>query len=191
MNQFTNLTQDELLHLAIESIRKGEHGAAISYLKEGVERFPEDGKLAYILGAEFAQIGLYDKAELEMARAVTLDPELYTASFQLGLLQMTLGKVTEAKQSWRKLDELPEQHALHLFKTGLEHLAAGEYQQARAALEQGIAVNDFSPDLTRDMQNVLLSLPDNQQEAVPELENAEPAGGHAWLSAYNSEDKPN
>ncbi len=189
MSQFNNLTQDELLHLAIESTRKGEHGAAISYLKEGVERFPEDGKLAYILGAEFAQIGLYDKAEMEMARAIELDPELYTASFQLGLLQMTLGKVTEAKTTWQHLNSLPNGHSLHLFKSGLEQLAGNQYSTARQYLEQGIAANDFSPDLTRDMQNVLVSIPsdDIESEQEPTDDNKT---GHVWLSAYST-DTPN
>lgn len=192
MNQFNNLTQDELLHLAIESTRKGEHGAAISYLKEGVERFPEDGKLAYILGAEFAQIGLYDKAELEMARAIHLEPELYTASFQLGLLQLTLGKVNEAKSTWINLNSLPHEHSLYLFKTALEQLAEGHYHAARQLIEQGIAANDFSPDLTRDMQNVLLSIPsDSEQEEQVAIEVNDTSAGHVWLSAYNTDDKPN
>ena len=188
MSQFNNLTQDELLHLAIESTKKGEHGAAISYLKEGVERFPEDGKLAYILGAEFAQIGLYDKAEIEMERAIELDPELYTASFQLGLLQMTLGKISEAKATWHHLDSLPNQHALHLFKSGLEQLADSQFATARQFLEQGIAANDFSPELTHDMQNVLSSMP--KDDAQAEEEPVEGKAGHVWLSAYNS-DTPN
>ena len=186
MSQFSNLEQDELLNLAIESIRKGEHGSAISYLKEGVERFPEDAKLAYILGAEFAQISLYDKAEIEMQRAISLDPSLHTASFQLGLLQMTLGKVPEARQTWTNLDVLPEQHALHLFKSGLESLADGDFVRSRALLEHGIAVNDFSPDLTRDMQNVLSEMPAAQE--LP-AEGQDAAGqGSVWFSAYNTQD---
>ncbi|WP_123237687.1 tetratricopeptide repeat protein [Pseudomethylobacillus aquaticus] len=193
MNQTHNiLTQDELLHLAIEATRRGEHGAAISYLKEGVSRFPEDGKLAYVLGAEFAQIGLYDKAESEMARAIELAPELHTASFQLGLLQMTMGKVTEAKASWAKLDVLPERHALYLFKTGLEHLAAEQYGEARRLLDQGIAANDFSPELTRDMENVMAGLPEAVETAVANSADVTASeSGHVWLSAYNNTDKPN
>ena len=154
-----NLTQDELLHLAVEATRRGEHGASISYLKEGVSRFPEDAKLAYVLGAEFAQIGIYDKAEYEMQRAVSIDPELYTASFQLGLLQMTLGKVEDAKLSWKNIDNLSKEHSLWLFKNGLELLADEQYLDARKFLEQGIKVNDFSPELNRDMDVILSSIP--------------------------------
>lgn len=180
----SGLNQEELLHLAIEATRRGEHGAAISYLKEGIVRFPKDGKLAYVLGAEFAQIGMYDKAEEEMARAIELNPSLYTASFQLGLLRMTLGKVDEAKFAWSTLDKLSEDNPLRLFKNGLELLAAEEYQGARSLLEQGIALNNFSPELNRDMQNVLSAIP-----AANPSQNEEAATGQAWLSAYSDNDK--
>lgn len=189
MSQTDNLTQEELLHLAVEATRRGEHGASISYLKEGVSRFPEDAKLAYVLGAEFAQIGLYDQAEAEMQRAISLDAELYTAIFQLGLLQMTLGKVEEAKSSWSQLDTLSTDHALWLFKTGLEHLAANDFENAQEHLKKGLEVNDFSPELNNDMQTVLDSIP--QEDAQAEEDSTEEAGddsvaNQARLNAYTS-----
>jgi len=184
MNQLNNLNQDELLHLALEATRRGEHGASISYLKEGVTRFPDDAKLAYVLGAEFAQIGIYDKAEIEMQRSIFLDPELYTASFQLGLLQMTLSKVEEAKSSWKNIDRLPKEHSLWLFKTGLEYLAIEQYSEARILLEKGIASNDFSPELNRDMDTVLASIPVETEN--PELLSSDSVAGQAWLNAYKT-----
>lgn len=184
MELMSNLTQEEILHLAIEATRKGEHGSSISYLKEGVSRFPNDAKLAYVLGAEFAQIGIYDKAESEMQRAVLLDQDLYTASFQLGLLQMTLGKVDDAKLSWKNIDRLPEAHSLWLFKTGLEQLADNKNVEAKVLLEQGIAANDFSPELTRDITMILESIADSTSDVV---DSTNSAAGQAWLNAYNSD----
>lgn len=182
MDQMSNLTQDELLHLAVEATRRGEHGSSISYLKEGVSRFPDDAKLAYVLGAEFAQIGIYDKAEYEMQRAIIIDPELYTASFQLGLLQMTLGKVEEAKLSWKNIDNLPKEHSLWLFKTGLEHLSSDQYLEARRLLEQGVESNDFSPELNRDMDVILSSMPSNEN-GLDKLDT-DSVAGQAWLNSY-------
>ncbi len=182
----TVLTQDELLHLAVEATRRGEHGAAISYLKEGVSRFPSDGKLAYVLGAEFAQIGMYEQAEIEMSRAITLAPELHTASFQLGLLQLTLGKLTEAKSTWSRLDILPSDNALFLFKSGLEYLAGEQYAEAQSLLEQGLVANNFSPELNNDMQNILASMP--QATLSSSVDNTEASTEHVWLSAYNTDD---
>lgn len=186
MSQTDNLTQDELLHLAVEATRRGEHGASISYLKEGVSRFPEDAKLAYVLGAEFAQIGIYDQAESEMRRAISIDPELYTASFQLGLLQMTLGKVDEAKLSWENIDKLPKEHSLWLFKTGLSHLAAGENAEAKELLQVGLTANDFSPELNTDMKVILESMGEGDGEVQPEQGDADSITGQARLNAYTN-----
>lgn len=182
MTQMNNLTQEELLHLAVEATRRGEHGSSISYLKEGVTRFPDDAKMAYVLGAEFAQIGIYDKAELEMQRAVSIDSELYTASFQLGLLQMTLGKIEEAKLSWNNIDNLPKEHSLWLFKTGLTRLAEEQFLDARKLIEQGIASNDFSPELNRDMDIILTSMP--AEGVNVEKSDSDSVAGQARLNAY-------
>jgi len=179
---YSNLNQEELLHLAIESIRQGDHGVAISYLKEGVEKFPDDPKIAYVLGAEYAQIGMFEKAEAEMRRAIDLDPHLHTASFQLGLMLLTQGRAQDAAHSWEALNALPETHCLWLFKTGLNHMVAGENNQARKYIEDGIQANDFSPELTKDMLMVLEDLP--KDEDVLENEATDTLAGQGWLNAY-------
>lgn len=179
---YSNLTQEELLHLAIESIKQGDHGVAISYLKEGVEKFADDPKIAYVLGAEYAQIGMFEKAESEMRRAINLDASLHTASFQLGLMLLTQGRNQETAQSWEALNVLPETHCLWLFKTGLNHMIAGDNKLAREFLEKGIQANDFSPELTRDMQMVIDELP--KDDSNPDDEASDAVAGQAWLNAY-------
>ena len=180
----TSLTPDELLHLAIEAARRGDHGSAISYLKDGTMRFPEDAKLAYLLGAEYAQISLYDKAEVEIGRSIQLDPNLLTACFQLGLLQLSQGKLIDAKSTWQGLDKLPVDNFLQLFRSGLQYLIEDQYEQAKETLQQGIAVNTFSPDLNRDMQNILMSIPSDSVRAEASLATRE----HVWLAAYRIDD---
>jgi tetratricopeptide (TPR) repeat protein len=178
---YSNLTQEELLHLAIESIKQGDHGVAISYLKEGVEKFADDPKIAYVLGAEYAQIGMFEKAESEMRRAIELDPSLHTASFHLGLMLLTQGRNQDAAFSWEALNALPETHCLWLFKTGLNHMVSGENMLAKKFLEEGIQANDFSPELTRDMQMVLAELPEADTDTK---EVADTVAGQGWLNAY-------
>lgn len=179
---YSNLTQEELLHLAIEAIKQGDHGVAISYLKEGVEKFADDAKIAYVLGAEYAQIGMFEKAELEMRRAIALDSSLHTASFQLGLMLLTQGRNEDAAASWEALNVLPETHCLWLFKTGLNHMVAGENKLARKLIEEGIQANDFSPELTRDMLMVLEELPKDESGVQDEV--ADTLAGQGWLNAY-------
>ena len=178
----TNLTDEELLHIAIEAARRGDHGAAISYLKDGIARFADNPKLAYLLGAEYAQIGLYDQAEVEMERALQLEPQLFTACFQLGLLKLSQAKLEAANTTWQRLDVLPAENPLQLFRKGLLALAEDKYPEARALLQQGIAANDFSPDLNRDMQNVIASMPVSEEPVT-----AQASTEHVWLSAYRTE----
>lgn len=178
--------QDELLHLAIVATRRGDHGTALAFLKEGVQRFPDDARLAYMLGAEHAQIGLYDRAEEEFERALTLAPELHTARFQLGLLRMTNGNIESARTGWQPLDDmLPADHALVLFKKGLEALSEERIDDARALIESGLAANDFSAELNTDMENLLARI------NVSPAEVAQDSGSsHVWLSAYRTDGTP-
>lgn len=181
------LDSEEYLHLAVEAMQRDDHGAALAYLKEGAACFPQNARIAYLLGAENAQIGLYDRAEVEMQRAVSLDPTLYTACFQLGLLQITRGKADSAAQTWHGLDSLPDGHALCLFREGLQALAIDRFGEARSAIQAGVQVNDFSPDLNRDMENLLQRLPEESA-----AENVTPdTSAHVWFQAYQNPEQPN
>ncbi|HEX9810946.1 MAG TPA: tetratricopeptide repeat protein, partial [Burkholderiales bacterium] len=124
-----NLDDEELLHLALNASSENRHEEAISYLKQALNLAPANAKAHYMLGAEHAQIGLYDRATEEMAAAVKLDPDLVTAHFQLGLLHITSGRAKEAEDAWKPLDRLDREHPLHLFKTGLLHLARDEFAE--------------------------------------------------------------
>jgi tetratricopeptide (TPR) repeat protein len=179
----TVLDGEEYLHLALEATRRGDGGAALAYLKEGSARFPDDARLAYMLGAAHAQIGLYDRAEAEMEHALTLDPMLHMARFQLGLLRLTQGKVMEARLTWSGFSGLPADHAFALFRGGLEALSEDRFAAATDLLRLGIAANDFSEELNRDMENVLARMPSHGDAAAsaPAESNE-----HVWLNAYQT-----
>lgn len=156
----TLIDADEYLHLALDAVRRVDHGAALGYLKEGASTYPDDARIAYMLGAEHAQIGLYDRAEAEMRRAIEIDRSLHVATFQLGLLQMTQARMDDAVATWTGLDSLAEGHALRWFRDGLVALAADRFDEAKRYLATGLTLNDFSPDLNRDMENLLARIPD-------------------------------
>jgi tetratricopeptide (TPR) repeat protein len=180
------LDADELLHLAIRASESGQHEESLSCLKRALEQAPKNGKIHYMLGAEHAQIGLYDRAAEDMAKAVELEPELYTAHFQLGLLHITSGRVAQAESVWTALDKLSPDHPLYLFKTGMLHLARDEFDQCAQNLKRGISLNTSNAALNNDMQRILgeidkTSGPTGTAPAVPP-KVAPPA--HSLLSAY-------
>lgn len=150
-----DLDVEELLHVALHAASRDDHERAISCLKRATALAPGDARIAHMLGAEHAQLGLFDRAVQEMSRAVTLDPTMHTARFQLGLLHLNSGRADAADQTWSALDELPPTNALRLFKTGLMHVARSEFPDAAVALQQGIEQNTFNEALNVDMRGVL------------------------------------
>ena len=184
------LDADELLHLALLASNQAKHEESISYLKRAQSKAPKQGKIYNLLGAEHAQIGLYDRAAEEMAKAIELDPSLHTASFQLGLLHMTSGRVDEAAKAWLPLDPLGRQHPLYLFKTGLLHLARDEFESCMENLRKGIQLNKINEALNRDMLRVLNDVEKALNTAKPEIAPAtegaklDGAANHVLLSAY-------
>jgi tetratricopeptide (TPR) repeat protein len=186
------LDDQELLHLALRASNENRHEDAIKYLKEAIELAPENAKAHYMLGAEHAEIGLYDRAAEEMAHAVKLDPSLTTASFQLGLLHITSGRVAEAEEAWKPLDKLGENNPLYLFKKGMLHLVKDEFDAATAAIKKGVSLNTTNEALNRDMLGMLKQIESrpvpaatpNAAAPAPKEASDKKSGSHVLLSAY-------
>jgi tetratricopeptide (TPR) repeat protein len=151
----TRLDDDELLHLALHAMQGDRHEEAIDLLKRTIEAHPESARAHYLLGAEHARIGLYDRAVDEMAAAVRLDPRLAAARFQLGLLHLTSGRHQEAQSVWTPLDQLAANDPLRIFKSALSYLIRDERAQCIEALRHGIEVNKANQALNEDMRRLL------------------------------------
>jgi Flp pilus assembly protein TadD len=115
---------------------------------------PDRADLRYLLAAQFAAEGRYETAIEEMTRAISLDPKLYTAIFQLGLLHLTSGRAPDAVIAWRGLDSLGEMDPLMAFRRGLEALIGGDFAACARLLESGILANRTNTALNRDMAMV-------------------------------------
>jgi tetratricopeptide (TPR) repeat protein len=164
-----------------------KHEESISFLKRAVDIAPKNGKIHYLLGAEHAQIGLYERAMEEMRHAVNLNPTLYTAHFQLGLLYVTSGQPDQAKAAWQALDSLGPNDPLFLFKSGLLHLVNDEFPQAIEYLKKGLTTNQANEALNRDMRRIIADI--EKLMASPGQTTAQqssPKAGdqHVLLSAY-------
>ncbi len=169
MTTFSNLDGQELFHLALEASQRGEHGQAITYLKQALDlpagstaTSSDYAKFMYVLGAEYAQIGMVDRAQDFMSQALSMNPDLHTARFQLGLLHITCNQPAQALSTLAPLEKLPEQAALHHFGMGLTHLLQDQLPACLASLQRGIELNSASAEpnaaLNTDMQNLLQAL---------------------------------
>jgi tetratricopeptide (TPR) repeat protein len=188
MKTATRLDADELLHLAVAASDRNDAAGAIDLLKQAIEVDPAAAKAHYLLGAEHAQIGLFDRAITDMSRAVELDPGLDAARFQLGLLQLTSGQPLAAKATWKPLEGLGEEHFYVLFKSGLLALAADEFAACIDRLRRGQALNTVNAPLNRDMQRIVAQVEQlasgTASSAPTDVNAASEQTDHVLLNAY-------
>lgn len=176
-----NLDADELLHLAVRASDQNNAGQAIAFLKEAIAKRPDFAQAFHLLGAEHAQLGMYDRAMEDMEKAIALDPGMMITRFQLGLLYLGARQPEKAAAMWSPLDGLGEQHALFHFKKGLSHLAKDEFRPCLIALKRGIELNNFSQALNVDMTKFIHDV----EPLVDDQNSDDGDAGHLFLSAYN------
>ncbi|HEY5801885.1 MAG TPA: tetratricopeptide repeat protein [Burkholderiaceae bacterium] len=177
MNATHTLNADELFHLAMAATQRGQAEQAIVQLKRCLELAPDHARARYVLGGQYAEIGMLDQAIDLMRGALALAPELDTARFQLGLLQLTCGRLDEARHEWSLLSHLPDTHYLSLFVQGLQCVADNRLEQGASALRLGMQANTVNQPLNVDMASVMANV-----ERALEAHGAQSAA--APLSAY-------
>jgi tetratricopeptide (TPR) repeat protein len=175
------LDQAELFHMALQASTGGDSVSAIACLKEAVGRSDATAGAHYLLGAEYAQIQLYDRAIDAMEAAIALDPALHMARLQLGLLYLGKDNSARAVDVLEVLEQLDELDPLQHFARGLLHLVRDEREAAREALEQGISLNTATPALNADMQRVVQEIGQLPASAAAPVAQDQ---SHVLLSAY-------
>lgn len=186
------LDESELLQLALYAMRRDHHDESMRLLKRTLNAYPGSARAHYLLGAEHAQIGMYDRAVVEMTEAVRLDPTLAAAHFQLGLLHVTAGRVREAEAAWLPLDQLPTDDPLRSFKSGMLHLVHNELASCAQDLRAGIAHNRLNEALSDDMRRLLADVEQRLGKSEPVTDeqarvplSVSPPTRHLVLSTYN------
>lgn len=187
----SGLDAQELLHLGLHATQNDDTTQAIECLKRCIELEPANSRAMYLLGALYAQIGMYDRARENLVSAVALDPGQHTAVFQLGLLHLTSGEVSNAEAAWRGLDTLAADHFLNLFRRGLLALAADDFTASAELLGQGIEANTENEALNNDMRAMRASAEAASQRQGTLIsgarEHTSDGDGHHLLGAYRQQ----
>jgi len=199
LNQaYLSLDQTELVQLALNAGAKNDDAAAIAYLKEAVSRADATATAHYLLGAQYAQAGLYERSVDAMEAAIALDPALSVARLQLGLLWASTGAADRARVVLEPLQDLAEDDCFRLFGAGLRRLLDDDLDEAIELLRAGIARNEANEPLNADVRQVLAAaeqtraaLPGTAPTATAPTESEEHVaaeeigdGRHVLLSAY-------
>jgi tetratricopeptide (TPR) repeat protein len=120
-----------------------------------LSEFPEDARLHFLRGSMLIGKGRLIEAHRALSRAVQLAPDFAIARFQLGFFQLTSNEAEKALETWGRLDRLPDGHYLRKFVDGLRCLIRDDFKGAIENLEQGIALNQENPPLSRDMNLII------------------------------------
>jgi tetratricopeptide (TPR) repeat protein len=181
----SSLDNEELFRIAVMDMKAGRHEEAIDRLKRLIERAPDNANAHCLLGAEHAELGLFDRAIGEFEHAIALAPSLAVARFQLGLIHFIRNDVQQAERLWSELDGLPDSAALDAFSKALLLTTSGNFKSALAEVQRGLAANP-SEALARDMTRIKTQI-ENQllnRKAEPDAKSAA-EGKHALLSSYS------
>jgi tetratricopeptide (TPR) repeat protein len=177
------LDQQELQQLASAASAAGDQASALVYMKEAAGRPEASAVTHYLLGLEYAELRMYERAIDQIGAALALDPALVIARFQLGLLWLSSGNGARAIEVLQVLAELGDDNYLARFGVGLCHMARDEFEPALAALRAGLELNRDNAPLNGDMQRmvegILAVQASNAEEAAKEQD-----ANHMFLSAY-------
>ena len=185
-----DLDADELFYLAMKASDEGDREKTISLLKRSIALEPQANAM-YILGAEYAELGMTQRAIDFIEKALLVDPSLETARFQLGLLYMTTGLEQEARAAFDKLVALDENAYLHQFSAGMVHLIDENVSAGIECLSKGIELNDENGALNRDMANVIAELKAHVDDLLSDDFYSEAVGALEEPSANSTNVTPN
>ncbi|WP_455211764.1 tetratricopeptide repeat protein [Kaarinaea lacus] len=149
------LDPDKLFDLALKASQANDTQKSIGIIKTALDQSPDDARMWYMLGTLYGDIGIYDKAVLNMEKALEIDPNYAIARFHLGLLHLMAGQQNAADTTWLPLNALGETHYLTLFKAGLLKIVEDEIEQGIALIREGINRNHLVESLNKDMETVI------------------------------------
>jgi tetratricopeptide (TPR) repeat protein len=153
----TMLDAEEYIHLALHA------GACMSYLEEVLQREPRNARAIYLMAVQHAELGLTQRAIAGIKTALTIEPDLELARFQLGLLLLfDCSQPSEAKDYLQRM-RLSPNRALRAYSEAMIAIADNELTLARQQL--AIVLSEASPDaplsmLMRRLFERLLSVSD-------------------------------
>jgi tetratricopeptide (TPR) repeat protein len=184
-----NLDAQELLHLAMYAASKDNHDDALGYIKQAQKQEPDNANITLMLAAEYAEIGMYDRAIEMFDMAVELDGELKVAQLQVGLLLITLNRLEEAKLRLVDLEALGEDDCFGAFALGLHELVDDNPINAKKLLEKGCVINQENLPLNDDIQRIINNL--NEQlgssSEIDKTDENQNESNEFLLSTYNNQ----
>ncbi|WP_394841968.1 tetratricopeptide repeat protein [Pendulispora brunnea] len=129
-----------------------EWSAAARQLLELIAQHPDDPELHALIGTVYREQGLFEQAERSYATAIRLDPKNAGAYAGRGILREVRGDASdEAIRDFKVAIGLRPDEGAYSNNLGVAFYVRGRYEEAEAALQEGLRHDPFS----RRMRNNL------------------------------------
>jgi tetratricopeptide (TPR) repeat protein len=125
-------------NLGAEAIVRGEHAAALAYLREAAGANPDFAGVWVNLGVLYSRHGRYDRAEAAYLRALELDDEEPSALTNLTLVYEALGEIDLAAEYRARAQEYRERNPYYHFAGASLAFEQQRYQESLAMLRKAI-----------------------------------------------------
>jgi len=128
---------------------------------------PRDSSAHYNLGLIHQQRGELDQARERFQRAIDVDPEELDAHYQLGRIGRAQNRLPEAIGHFEEVVQRDQSHAQNEIwrEIGATYIAAGQYSDARDALEKFLDRRPNDPEGLYLIGRAHAGLGDNQEAA--------------------------
>jgi tetratricopeptide (TPR) repeat protein len=164
------------------------HEQAIQSYRRAIELNPNFAEAHHQLGFIYVHIGLLDKGQLEIEKALSIDPGNTLARYRLGVIDMCRAKYAEAFEIFNStpLEQNPE---LLTFYTSTALLRLGRNEEAAALVERYF--KDYSTDkggMVTSVKAMMLAKAGKKGEADATIQHAIEIGrgyAHFHHTSYN------
>lgn len=144
---------EEAYYLALNAIDNKNHEAAIRLLKQ-IETGPYEDNARFLLGAEYAEIGMYQRAAECFESVLEKKPELTIARFQKGLVHLKLGDDKSAKNEFELIDSKENSDYLIEYSLGLQALIDQDIEKFLSFVDNGNRLNKENEALKKNMTSL-------------------------------------
>jgi tetratricopeptide (TPR) repeat protein len=135
---------DELVALARVDIGKGDLEKALDKLKQAISMGTYPVEALGMIARLYAQIGLFNRAEVYFAQFLNQVPGAINETFQYGMVQLDAGDSDAALATWKKLLDGHPEHPPAQFYTGLIQAEKQQIDEAKETL--GSLINSIPTD---------------------------------------------
>ncbi|MRX26837.1 hypothetical protein [Kangiella sp. HZ709] len=184
-------TVEELLQLAIRAMNQSQDDHALNYLNQAHEQDSDNASVNYLLAAQFAEMGLYEKALASFETTLSKEPNMHYARFQCGLLQLTQNIIEPSRENFEYLTQQEDNPELALFGRGLIKLIEDDFENSKILLNEGKSINTLNPALNNDIDKILTQINIHLKGGDAESGKAADASkgqSSVFLSAYQNND---